>query len=157
MGLNDRSFITLTKLMLLSSHQNSNRTPSWRKRWVYAGTLLDNCKRLNCFSLPTYPVPFLHLPIPASPPPGSKKITTPHIESKALFSANQPNLRLKPVASRQLGTSIRSVTMLRSRVYTTAICLNTGLSNLSVSLGYTGRRRVSCFGQHIKYTNTNKN
>lgn len=113
-----------TSLSTRQSHWNSSMRSSRRQRWVRAASFLDSCKRLDSLSPPTFPGPCLPLPIPYSlsllvP----TRLTTPHVEFKAPFSTTQPNLWLQPVASWQLRPLIRSVSMLRSCVHSTAIYL----------------------------------
>lgn len=88
-------------------------------------TFLDSCKRPN--SLSTYipctisspSNPLIEVPLLVQ-----KKLTTQNMESETFSSQpSQLKLRLKSVASGQLGTLIKSSTMLRSCVYITAICL----------------------------------
>lgn len=111
-----------TSLFTRQIHWNSSMTSSWRQRWVQQlflrvakGSILSLHLHF-LYHFFTFPSPTVSHLVP-------RRLTTPHTEPTALFPTNQPNLRLKPVASWQLRTLIRSVTMLRSCVHTTAIYL----------------------------------
>lgn len=58
-----------------------------------AATFLESCKRLNSPSPPSFPVPFLHLPIAYSLSPGSKKINYPTHRAHSPLSHQSAQLK----------------------------------------------------------------
>lgn len=115
-----KAFIRHSSFVLHKTDTKEGKHEIILEKKMGTATFLDSCKRLNYLS--TYiPVPFLfHLPISwLKPSPGSKKINHPvHGVPNLFFIAKSVKLRLKSVASGQLGTLIKSSTMLRSGVYT---------------------------------------